>query len=226
MSFGLVVKTAGKFTRDIERYIKISEQATSAAVGIETNALKDTLRADIRSAGFKGSAAGLANAWRSELYPRGRGSLNAAGRVWSKVPKIVAGHDQGTTISAKGRRFLAIPSDNVPNRGGFRGARLTPKNWPARLGELQFVVTRTGHRLLIAQRRKVYSPFGQHTGYRKASEKALRTGADVEAVVMFFLVPVVKLRKRFDVRSRGEAALRRLPETLYAEKQKRLYSLR
>ena len=40
---------------------------------------------------------------------------------------------------------------------------------------------------------------GRHGGFRRASQRALRTGQGVVTVVMFVLVPQVRLRKRLDI---------------------------
>jgi hypothetical protein len=52
---------------------------------------------------------------------------------------------------------------------------------------------------------------GELRGFRRASDRARRTGTGLATVVMFLLVPQVKLRKRLDVARAAERWLDRLP---------------
>jgi hypothetical protein len=52
---------------------------------------------------------------------------------------------------------------------------------------------------------------GQLRGFRRASERARRTGQGVATVVMFLMVPQVKIPKRLDVTRAAEHWLARLP---------------
>lgn len=219
MSFGIVAQVPKNFARDLQRYVKVSESATLTAVRQETNRLKQGLRDDIKAAGLGGR---VANTWRSRVYPEKGGSLDAAGFLWSRAPHIIRGFDDGATIVPNAGKFLAIPTDNVPRRGGYRGGRLTPKKWPSRLGELKIIKTRRGQLLLVVERQASFArDTGQLRGFRKPSAKSLRTGNRLTTVVMFVLVPKVKLKKKFDVKKQVQHALRRLPDTMFREKQKR-----
>ena len=52
---------------------------------------------------------------------------------------------------------------------------------------------------------------GELRGFRRASEQARRTGRGVATVVMFLMVPQVKIPKRLDVARAAEHWLTRLP---------------
>jgi hypothetical protein len=52
---------------------------------------------------------------------------------------------------------------------------------------------------------------GSHRGFRKASERARRAGSGLTTVVMFVLVPQVKLEKRLDVGRAADHWSSRLP---------------
>ena len=52
----------------------------------------------------------LARTLRSEQFPRGKPSLNAAELVWSKAPVIVGAHDTGPLIRSETGFWLVIPS--------------------------------------------------------------------------------------------------------------------
>jgi hypothetical protein len=69
------------------------ERAVTAAA---TN-FKTAWRGQITGAG---PGQRLVNTIRSELYPKGKPSLNAAALVWSKAPQIISAHDAGALISA------------------------------------------------------------------------------------------------------------------------------
>ena len=52
---------------------------------------------------------------------------------------------------------------------------------------------------------------GELRGFRRASERARRTGRGVATVVMFLLVPQAKIPKRLDVARAAERWLAKLP---------------
>lgn len=78
--------------------IKAGERAVSGAMCAAGNELKSSWRSQITSAELGQK---LARTIRSEQFPKGRSSLNAAALVWSKAPVIVSAHDTGPLIHAK-----------------------------------------------------------------------------------------------------------------------------
>jgi hypothetical protein len=52
---------------------------------------------------------------------------------------------------------------------------------------------------------------GELRGFRRATERARRSGQGLTTVVMFLLVPQVKLRKRLDVTRAAERSSAELP---------------
>lgn len=219
------VKSAKRIGSDIKNYITVTERATQSAVKKETASLKDALRGDVRSAGLGNR---LANTWRSKAYPEGgKVSANAVGWVWSKAPDIIEAYDRGVTIKGKEGFWLAIPTKNVPK--GRRGKRLTPDNWPnERLGRLRFVYRSASLCFLVVDEvRASYSKTGALRGYRKASKSILagklrdrRHAAKTK--IMFILKPMVKVRKVLNVKKYAEAAVGKLPGSMFNEKQKLL----
>lgn len=213
-------RQAKRIGSDIKRYLQVSERASVLAVKGETDRLKNRLRDDVKKAGL---GRRVANTWRAKTYPeRGRASMDAAGFLWSKAPKIIESFDKGAVIRSKNGRYLAIATENVPRRGGFRGARLTPDKWPERLGKLQVVKAKSGNLLLVAQRQSSYTREGSFKGFRAPSQRSLRTGNRLTSVVMFILVPQVRMKKRFDVARRVSESASRLPDRLYNEKMRLL----
>ncbi|WP_156361868.1 DUF6441 family protein [Sphingomonas sp. Leaf343] len=99
----------------------------SAATGAMREAMphaRQELREQITGAGL---GTRLANTWRGEVYPGSRKSINPSGYIWSNAPDIVDAFDRGAQITPRGgKRFLAIPTDNVPRSPG-RGRRTSTK---------------------------------------------------------------------------------------------------
>ena len=87
----------------------------------------------------------LARTIRSEQYPKGQPSLNAAALVWSKAPDIVSAHDTGPMIRSRNGFWLTIPTAAAGK--SRRGGRISPVEWERRTGlRLRFVYRRSGPR--------------------------------------------------------------------------------
>ena len=153
----------------------------------------------------------LANSWRDKHYPNRK--LDAASLVYTKAPQIIRAFDEGAVIRSGRGHFLAIPTENAP-RKGTDGKRIIPSTFPEhRFGPLRFVPRPTGPSLLVVDGlRASYSrQTGQLRGFRRATERARRSGQGLTTVVMFLLVPQVKLRKRLDVTRAAERWSAQLP---------------
>ncbi len=174
--------------------IRAGEKAVTAATREAGTSLKAAWRAQITGAGL---GARLARTIRSEQFPKGRPSLNAAALVWSKAPVIVGAHNTGPLIRSRNGFWLAIPT---PAAGrGFRGGRITPGEWERRSGlRLRFVYRRSGPSLLVAE--------GRLNARGRAVASRSKTGRGVATVPIFLLVPQVQLPKRLDLaRDAGRA---------------------
>lgn len=139
-------------------------EAARAAVRATAEALQAELRQQVLGAGL---GAGLANAWRVEVYPKSaRASLRPAGLVTSKAPRLHEAFDLGEPVRAHGSGWLALPLpparaaglDRSPGRGdAARGGRFaaTPAKWSnvaeaeRRFGRLRFVLVRGGAAALL-----------------------------------------------------------------------------
>jgi Family of unknown function (DUF6441) len=116
-------------------------------------------------------------------------------------------------IRSRRGRFLAIPTENAP-RKGTDGRRISPSTFPEhRFGPLRFVSRQTGASLLVVDglRASFSRQTGQLRGFRHATERARRSGQALATVVMFLLVPQVKLGKRLDVARVAEHLSAQLP---------------
>lgn len=143
--------------------------AISAGVNAAATGLKGGYRAQVRSAGLGNR---LANTWQSRLYQPGE--VTAAGFVYSKAASIVSAYATGATIIAKGRGWLAIPTDEVKQT---RGRRITPAIWEKRNRKKLIFVMAGRIALLIAPTRK----------------------DETKSRVIFILVRQVKVKRRLDL---------------------------
>jgi hypothetical protein len=206
------VKLAASITRSLQASMRAElreiERAASNGTRDAGRALRTELRRQLGSAGL---GQRLANSWRDEHYPNER--LDAASLVYTKTPQIIRAFDEGAVIRSKRGRFLAIPSENAP-RKGTDGKRISPSTFPEhRFGALRFVPRSNGPSLLVVDglRASFSRKTGGLRGFRRARDRARRTGTGLTTVVMFLLVPQVKLSKRLDVARAAERWSAQLP---------------
>jgi hypothetical protein len=197
----LAATIARSFQAGMQAELRAIENAVASGTKDAGRGLKTGLRRQVASAGL---GQRLANSWRDKHYPNEK--LDAASLVYSKAPAIIRTFDEGALIRARRGRFLAIPTENAPRRGTDR-RRITPSNFPEqRFGPLRLVQRRNGPSLLVVD--SVRASFSRKTGdlrgFRKASDRARRAGNALTTVVMFVLVPQVKLEKRLDVGREAE----------------------
>lgn len=116
-----------------------------------TSGVTDDVRDQVRRAGL---GARLANTWRGITYPREGYDLRSAAFVYSRAPKIMISFSTGPTVRPQGgRRYLWIPTENVP-RAGRRGSATpaTPQEVEARFGPFFFRAARRGGLLAYVAR--------------------------------------------------------------------------
>lgn len=159
--------------------------------------LKLALRQQVRNANL-GSK--MEKTWQSEIFPKGQMSANAAAIVYSKAPNIIAAFERGIYIGTKNKTYLAIPTKNAPKKG-VGGQRISPNNWPdGRFGKLRLVKTKRGLFLVAENLRASYRRKDKSfSGYRKASDTAVKKNKGLTTVIMFVLVRQVRLPKKLDV---------------------------
>jgi hypothetical protein len=94
------------------------------------------------------------------------------------------------------------------------GRCTSPSTFPEhRFGPLRFVPRQSGPSFLVADglRASFSRTTGELRGFRRATDRARRSGQGLATVVMFLLVPQVKLRKRLDVAGAAERWSVQLP---------------
>jgi hypothetical protein len=201
------MKLIGIITRslqaDMQAQLRDVQRAVAAGIRDAGRGLRTELRRQVASAGL---GQRLANGWRDRHYPNQK--LDAASLVYT-----IRAFDEGAVIRSSRGRFLAIPTENAP-RKGTDGRRIRPITFPEhRFGPLRFVPRPSGPSLLVVDglRASFSRQTGQLRGFRRATDRARRSGQGLTTVVMFLLVPQVKLRKRLDVARAAERWSGRLP---------------
>ena len=184
--------------------IVAGEKAVSAALREAGSSVKTAWRGQIAQAGL---GQRLGRTIRSEAYPKGQPSLNAAALVWSNAPVIVGAHDTGPLIRSKSGLWLTIPT--VAAGKSARGGRITPAEWERRRGlPLRFIYRARGPSLLVAE--------GRLNSKGRAVASRSKSGRGRTTVPIFLLVRQVKLAKRLDLTKAAEVAVGRIPGAIVA----------
>jgi Family of unknown function (DUF6441) len=204
----LVAALARSLQADMQAELRDIERAVASGTRDAGRSLRTELRRQVTSAGL---GQRLANSWRDRHYPNQK--LDAASLVYTKAPQIIRAFDDGAVIRSRRGRFLAIPTENAP-RKGTDGRRISPGTFPEhRFGPLRFVPRQSGPSLLVVDglRASFNRQTGQLRGFRRATDRARRSGQGLTTVVMFLLVSQAKLRKRLDVERAAERWSGQLP---------------
>jgi Family of unknown function (DUF6441) len=213
----LVTTLSRSLQADMQEELHDIERSVATGTREAGRGLKTELSRQVTSAGL---GQRLARTWRDRHYPNQK--LDAASLVYTKAPQIIRAFDEGAVIRSRRGRFLAIPTENAP-RKGTDGRRISPSTFPEhRFGPLRFVPRQSGPSLLVMDglRASFSRQTGQLRGFRRATDRAQRSGQGLTTVVMFLLVPQVKLRKRLDVARAAERWSGQLPALI--EQQLRL----
>jgi hypothetical protein len=193
-----------KFMRD---QVESAETAVTEGVRKVSNEIRDDLRTQVVSAGL---GVPMSRTWKVAFYPKGRKSIKAAGLIYPDMPKVIRAFTSGEPIRTKHGSFLAVPTPAAPKRG-VGGKRISPSTFPEHsLGKLVFVYRPRGVSLLVVENLKA----GKTGKFRKAPDSAQRSGRGLTTVVMFFLVPQVRLRKRFDLAAVADKHTSDLPQAI------------
>lgn len=197
----------GDLHKFVQGQVKAAETAVTEGVRKVTNEIRDDLRNQVVSAGL---GVPMSRTWKATVYPKGRKSIKAAGLIYPDMPKVIRAFANGETIRIKRGTFLAVPAPAAPKKG-VGGKRISPSNFPEHsLGKLRFVYRPRGVSLLVVENMRS-SKAGK---FRKAPDSALRSGRGLTTVVMFYLVPQVRLRKRLDVKSVADRHTPDLPQAI------------
>ena len=133
----------GAFKEAFTAPYALMAQAAQQAVAQAGEEVKTAARASIASAGL---GPGFVKALRVDIYPRRRNSLNASAHIYHRIP-YAGVFEEGATIRGKPR--LWIPLRSAPQKIGKK--RMTPQEYVARVGPLQFVQLPGRNPLLFAR---------------------------------------------------------------------------
>ena len=215
-----VVRVAGALKRGVAR------------AGQDT---QSDLRAQARGAGFKDGGRAMANSWRLKVFPTpgvGPRSFRPAAHVTSRMEDVVDIFNRGAVVTAKRRKYLAIPTPI--NRTSSK--RTNKGKYPVRVTPLEMFrsggfVRRTKDPNLslwclplsskTSKRGRVRLFAGRYaqvlTGNKKGQQaNRIAYAAQRTFVPMFFLMRQVTLRKRINVE-----AVRRLAPGRFARAAER-----
>jgi hypothetical protein len=203
----LAATITGSIMAGMEAEMRTISKAVTAGVKEAGRGLKGDLRKQVASAGL---GMRLARTWRERTYPNE--GHDAASLVWSKAPQIIRTFDEGAVIKSKSGFWLAIPTPSAPKRG-VGGKRINPSNFPEhRFGPLRFVYRRGRPSLLVVDGVRINK--SGRVGRRAKGGAFTKTGRmkqGMTTVVMFTMVPQVRLKKRLDVKREIKRWERRLP---------------
>lgn len=189
------------FEGDLEKFMKEESRKAAKAVTKGMRSVASGFKNEMRAQTLRGGLGQkMARSWRGDVYPRAQESIEAAAVVYTKAEKAMSAFEEGSTIRARSGGWLAVPTENAPKKGEG-GKRISPQNFPEhRFGKLRFVKLKNGSAILVVdEAQPSYSrKTGEITGYRKASKRTLRTGHKRTTLVMFVLLPRVKMRKKID----------------------------
>jgi len=209
------ISTVAKdLARDLEhRKVAQAEGLRRAARGLEL---------DLEQAAQNGGLGRLSRAWASAAYPRkGVGSLSASAEVYVKGSKhtqdAMYAFSHAATVRARNGLFLLVPTENAPKVGLGRDRDKRLAAAEARYGKLRFVYRRGKPSLLVAD--NVRARGGKRGGFARASVRATAAG-NVATIVVFILVPLVNLKKRFSVGPLEQKWRGQIPALIASEYQR------
>ncbi|KQT50333.1 hypothetical protein ASG47_19715 [Devosia sp. Leaf420] len=191
------MRLGAALTGNLETFMAVELENGAKAVTSGTHKALNDLKMRLRQQTLNAfGSQGLANTWRSHAFPKTGASLGAAGVLVSKAPHIIDSFDAATVIRSKDGFFLAIPSPDCPKGSKFEP--ITPSNFPEdRFGRLRFVYRPGKTSLLVVDGVKRTS--AGRVGRQMARNKAGGFKQGAVSVVMFFLVPYVRMKKAFNL---------------------------
>ncbi len=212
----------------IELNALLDEEVTAMSRGLRkgiaaaSDKLKTELRSQVMTAGL---GVGMANAWRSEIYPtRARRTLAPAGLVWSKATELHAAFEEGPVVLPRAGSFLLIPSKEAEKLEATYTTRARkggeiPARQKRRLSSLDEAARKLRVPIVFAGRggntRKAGTPKQSKTGYiliTKSGRGSSRLVAlyfskpDAKPVLLFTLVRQTRVPKKLDIAGAAEKA--------------------
>lgn len=169
---------------------------------------------DVRAETYAALGHRLPKSWRLKIFPSAGNSIDASAYIWSRASKIIDAFDRGVTIRSRNGLWLAIPTEAAGKRAptanaapfGRRGptARVTPGGFERRTGlKLRFIYRRGQPSLLVIDGGQL-DRRGRASEYRGRGRGAKLYGPAGRTIVVFILVPQVRLNKRLNLDALAE----------------------
>jgi hypothetical protein len=233
LRFRVVSDIGDNLSAILDEELSAMSRALRGAVDRTATALQADLRAQVHAAGL---GAGLANAWRREVYPRaGRRSLRPAALVYSKATALHEAFDQGPVILPRRGAFLLIPSEaalrlGVTSTTVSRKGGPIPGNARRRLSSLEAAADRLGVPVITAMPQcRQSAPRGRGADRDRgfillAPTRRSRSNLvalyfarrDARPVLLFTLVRQTRVPRRLDIARAAAAAETALPSAIAA----------
>lgn len=183
---------------------RAGERAVSSAMAAAGVRLKDNWRGQIVKALVSQK---LAKSIRSNSYPQGQPSINAAALVYSKAPEIISAHEEGALIRSHDGFWLAIPAKGAGR--GSRGRKITPYEWEKRTGRrLRFIYWGGRIAKLVDDGSRNFRRPGDSLGW---TNKGAGARTKKKSKLIFMLVPQAKLRKKLNLLAAAEPVAASIP---------------
>lgn len=133
----------------------------------------------------------VANAWRADVYPKSAAqhTHSPAVQVYSNAPKIVTAFGDATVITAKNTAYLAIPTENTPNKGRRKATPLEVEG----IFNQDLIIFHGRGQQLLAFVDVVKARNGK--GFRQKTKGRSKQGRASDMVLMFVFVRQVGLKK-------------------------------
>lgn len=179
-------------TGDLKEYMRQeylnAETAVTEGIKITSSSLKLSMKSQVLSSGLGKK---MSNTWRSEVYPKGKKSINAAALVYTRASAPMQGFELGSVVKSKDGWWLAVPSPQAPKKGRD-GKSIKPSNFPdSKYGKLRFIYRSSGPSLLVIDKE----------GKKKTK-------------VMFFLYPQIKMPKLLNFEQECFKWFNKLPDAI------------
>jgi hypothetical protein len=204
----LAVKLGRSLQVDMTAELRDIERAVATGTRAAGRGLKTEFRRQVSSVGL---GQRLANSWRDRQLPEPETRRREPGLHQGVADHPCFRPGRGDPEQA---RALSCDPDRERTEEGTDGRRIKPSTFPEhRLGPLRFVPRPSGPSLLVVDglRASFSRQTGQLRGFRRATDRVRRSGQGLTTVVMFLLVPQVKLPKRLDVARAAERWSTQLP---------------
>jgi hypothetical protein len=160
---------------------EVIEKATTSGIRHAASLAQNALRRQVVSAKF---GPGVEKAWRKNDYPPNGASMTAASLVYTKAKRIIEAFSADRVIVGR-NGMLLIPTDFAIARGLDKSMELSNGSRPRRMMTGRILEQRVGKTWVLK------SP--------KTGQLLLMAKIDGQAKALAFIVPQVRLRRRFDV---------------------------